>query len=92
MKNKLFQDFQENFMTIQSPTKIISTTNIFEMLISAFFSTNQPASYSPSDFGFEIEESRLAEELSTPLPAILPEQPVQVNPNDFETLFNWFLS
>ena len=79
-------------MTIQSPTKLISAANMFEMLISAFFTSDQPAAYSPSDFGFEIEGCELAEELSTPLPGPQPEQPVQVNSNDFETVFNWFLS
>jgi hypothetical protein len=79
-------------MTIHSQTKLISASNIFEMLISAVFPHDEPAAYSPSDFGFEVEEAELAEELSAQIPAQSQEQTPQVNSNDFETVFNWFLS
>jgi hypothetical protein len=77
-------------MTIQ--TKTISTSNLFEILVSAFFSHSEPSAYTPSDFGYEVEESELAEELAAQIPEQTQEQSTQVNPNDFETVFNWFLS
>jgi hypothetical protein len=90
--NKPGTSFQEDPMTVQAQTKTIPASHIFEMLISTIFSRNETASYTASDFGFEIEGSELAEELSTPIPTYLQGQSAQINPSDFETEFNWFLS
>jgi hypothetical protein len=79
-------------MTIQAQIKTVPASNIFEMLISAVFSHKKPASYSPSDFGFEVEEAELADELASPIPDHSPDQTTQINPNEFETVYNWFLS
>jgi hypothetical protein len=79
-------------MTIHSQTTPISASHIFEMLISAVFTRNEPAAYSPSDFGFEVEGTELAEELAAQIPDHTQEQSFQINPNDFETTYNWFLS
>jgi hypothetical protein len=79
-------------MTVQAQTKFIPASNIFEMLISAVFSHGKPAAYTPADFGFEVEESELAEELAAYIPEPTQEQCTQIDPNDFETVFNWFLS
>jgi hypothetical protein len=79
-------------MAIQAQTKLISGTNIFEILITTIFTRSKPPVYTPSDFGYEIEETELAEELAAHIPEQATEQPAQINPNEFETTFNWFLS
>ena len=45
------------------------------------------------DFGYEIDEQNLAEELLAPLSISFPDpNHPDVDPDDFETVYRWYLS
>lgn len=53
----------------------------------------RPLQASARDFGYEIDEQELAEELIAPLPTgiLIPTLP-DVDPDDFESIYRCFLS
>jgi hypothetical protein len=79
-------------MIAQTLSKITPSRNILEMLISAVFSPTKPSPYSPADFGCEIEEAELAEELAAQISVNSNDQSPQIEPEEFETVYNWFIS
>jgi len=80
-------------MTTQTQNKIISASNIFEILFSAVFSPSNPPSYTPADFGFEVEEEELADEMSAQNSDLSLDQTTSpVASEEFDSLYNWFLS
>lgn len=55
--------------------------------------TPGPLQVSARDFGYEIDEQELAEELIAPLPISFPlPTPADVDPDDFERIYRWFLA
>ena len=55
--------------------------------------TPRPLQVSAKDFGYEIDEQELAEELIAPLPISFPlPTPPDVDPDDFERIYRWFLA
>jgi hypothetical protein len=79
-------------MTAQTLSKITPSRNIFEILISAVFSPTKPSSYSPADFGCEIAAAELADEFAAQISINSNDQSPQVDPEEFETVYNWFIS
>jgi hypothetical protein len=52
-----------------------------------------PLQVSAKDFGYEIDEQELAEELAAPLLLSFPiPAPPDVDPHDFERIYRWFLA
>jgi hypothetical protein len=53
----------------------------------------RPLQVSARDFGYEIDEQELAEELVAPLPISFQiPTPPEVDPHDFERIYRWFLA
>jgi hypothetical protein len=52
-----------------------------------------PPQFSTRQAGYQIDEQELAEELSDALPADVSfQEAAEVSPDDFENLYQWFLS
>lgn len=55
--------------------------------------TPRPLQISAKDVGYEIDEMELAEELTAPLPISFPTpDPSEVDPDNFEIIYQWFLA
>ena len=77
-------------MNTQAIVKSTLIWNIFSLALSI---PTSPIEISPQDFGYEINEDELASEMRVQLPDDLIWQPIpEVDPDDFETVYNWFLS
>lgn len=65
----------------------------FHFSLAADDPTQSPLQVTAQDFGYEIDEQELAEELIAPLPISfpLPAAP-EVAPDDFERIYRWFLA
>ena len=80
-------------MTVQTPTRIYSTNNFIEILLTADSIASRSPKFSQADFGLEVTEEELANELEAkisiqPLDQTTP----QVDPDEFEILYHWFIS
>jgi hypothetical protein len=76
--------------------QLIKTIPAVPFLVSAPPQDNPPPSplqVSARDFGYVIDEQELAEALEGPLPSSSPSlNPPQVEADDFESLYSWFLT
>jgi hypothetical protein len=80
-------------MTVQTLTKVVSTSSIFDFILTVNLKSAQPDPLTAADFGFEVGDEELAEELSETIPSsLIPQTAPQVDPEDFETIYNWFIS
>ncbi len=80
-------------MTAQTQTKAILAGNIFDFALRMDVSSPRPDPFSTSDYGYPASENDLADDLSGALPANLMDQAApQVDPEDFETIYQWFIS
>ncbi len=60
---------------------------------STYTIKKKPIQVSTCDYGFDIDEDELASELLARLPNSLNEQTIpEIDPNEFETMYQWFLS
>ena len=72
---------------------IVKSTLIWNLFSLPVYVPLCPIEISPQDFGYEINEDELASEMRVQLPDDLIWQPIpEVDPDDFETVYNWFLS
>ncbi|HLE51735.1 MAG TPA: hypothetical protein VI755_06710 [Anaerolineales bacterium] len=72
---------------------IVKSTLIWNLFSLPVYVSLCPIEISPQDFGYEINEDELASEMRVQLPDDLIWQPIpEVDPDDFETVYNWFLS
>jgi len=79
-----------NAQTLTTPATIF---NFFVVLPDEDFATEQPICVSSRDYGFDLDEEEVAEELLAPLPASLRVQTqTKVDPGEFETRYSWFQS
>jgi hypothetical protein len=77
-------------MNAQTLVKTTSIRNLFSLPV---YVSLCPIEISPQDFGYEINEDELASEMRVQLPDNLIWQPIpEVDPEDFETVYKWFLS
>jgi hypothetical protein len=77
-------------MNTQANTKTTSTSSIFSLPV--YISTPK-TSLSAKEIGYEIDKDEMGSEVLAQLPASVKDQPApQVDPDDFETLYKWFLS
>ena len=77
-------------MINQAFVKTILFCNIFSLPL---YIPMGPVEISPQDFGYEINEDDLASEMLLQLPDNLVGQaPPEVDPDEFESIYKWFLS
>ncbi len=78
-------------MTTQTQTKIFSTRSLFDFILLA--DVPQPKPYSAADLGYEISEDELAEAMKAPIPGdLLDPATAQISPDEFDTVYTWFIS
>ena len=76
---------------VQTLPKIVNGLFAYSLRDNFFF--NGQILASAQDFGYEIAEEELASGLASPLPDELEGPAIpEVDPDDFETAYQWFLS
>ena len=79
-----------NTQTLTNPAMIC---NFFVVLPDENVLPEQPICASSRDYGFDFDEEELARELLAPLPASLISQTnYEVDADEFESCYLWFLS
>ena len=77
-------------MNTQTFAKTTLLCNIFSLPLSIPMG---PVEISSQDFGYEINEDDLASEMLVQLPDnLLGQTPPEVDPDEFESIYKWFLS
>ena len=77
-------------MNTQTFAKTTTTCSIFSLPVYIPISTT---SITAKEIGYEIDEDDLAREMLAPLPTSLQDQPApQVDPDEFDKIYKWFLS
>ena len=72
---------------------LVKTTLIWNLFSLPFCIPKSPIEISPQEFGYEINEDDLASEMLVQLPDdLLGQTTPEVNPDEFETVYKWFLS
>ena len=72
---------------------IVKSTLIWNLFSLPVYVSLCPIEISPQDFGYEINEDELASEMLVQLPDdLLGQTTPEVNPDEFETVYKWFLS
>lgn len=71
----------------------IKTTHICCFFSLPIYTPISTSGISPKDMGYEIDEDELAGEMLAPLPACFQDSPApEIDPDEFEAAYNWFLS
>jgi len=77
-------------MNTQAFTKTTFTCSIFTLPI---YTPVSSTGVSPKDMGYEIDEDDLASEMLAQLPDCFQDKPApEVDPDEFEAAYKWFLS
>ena len=80
-------------MTATVQSQNLSTRNIFGFYLHTNDPSTQSNRFSPTDIGYEMSEEELAKELSAQNPGIRFDQMApEVDSQDFEAIYQWFLA
>ena len=80
-------------MTDQILTKPNYTIQYFAISAQDNYPNPRPLKVTAGDFGYEIDEQELADELLAPFPDRIPKSaPPEIAPEDFEETYHWYLA